>query len=337
MNKNNLCVKWTAALGLAATLALPAAAQDNRFIAFGSSASGSSQYVYGGMLAGMAREHLPEVSITNEATSSSTHNLNLLNRGEIQMGMVSPERLHAAYYGLDDYEGENIPVGILWVMNDQATLMFTLADSDINSFRDLEGKRVAIGPAGSSNEVKNAFILEAYGYERTPDTKSDFDDVEIVRLSHTEAASALVDGSIAAAIATQPVPTPAFAELGYNINLKYIGVDEDVFDDVESVYRWFWPTTVSAGRYNGQEDEILTLGDRNYIIGHNENLSEEAAYNLTKAYVEEILPEMAEQVNYLEDYSANTELLTGPWAIPGHPGAVRYYEEKGMEPDVSER
>lgn len=338
MLSTELYVKLAAGLGVVAILALPASLQaDDRFIAFGSSASGSSQFVYGGMLAGMARQDLPEISITNEATSSSTQNLDLLNRGEIQIGMVSPERLHSAYHGIDDYEGGQIPVGILWVMNDQVTLMFARADSDIDSFRDLADKRVAIGPAGSSNEVKNAYILEAYGYERTLGTPSDFNDLTTVKLSHSEAASALAEGAIDAAIATQPVPTPAFAELGYNIPLKYIGVDEDAFEDVTNVYRWMWPTKVSAGRYSGQDDEILTLGDRNYIIAHNENLSEETAYRLTKAYVEDILPKMAEQLDYLADYAADVELLTSPWAIPGHPGATQYYQEQGMEPQVSDR
>lgn len=329
-------MKWAAAIGAALVLGSSATtAADDRFLAFGTSAAGSSQYVYGGMLAGMAREHLPDVSITNEATSSSTHNLDLLNRGEIQLGMVSPERLHSAYNGLGDYEGQSIPVGILWVMNDQATLMFTTAASGIDSFRDLEGKRVAIGPAGSSNEVKNALILEAYGYTRTAGTPSDFDDLTTVKLSHAEAASALADGSIDAAIATQPIPTPAFAELAYSVPLKYIGVDEDAFDDVTSIYRWMWPTKVSAGRYHGQENDIVTLGDRNYIIAHNDNLSEEAAYNLTKAYAENILPQMAQQVDYLESYAADENLLISPWVIPGHPGAMRFYEEKGLTPDVA--
>jgi len=319
-----------------ATVGATAFAQDeNGFVSFGSSDSGTSQYVYAGMLIGMARPHLPDLSITNEAVSGTTQNLDLLRRGEVQMAIASPERLHAAHHGSGDYEGNAIPATILWVMNDQATIVFTRADSGIGSIRDLRGKRVAIGPAGSSNEIKNSKILEAYGFTRTPDTKSDFNELTTVKLSHPEAANALAEGSIDAAIATQPVPDPSFSELSFNVPLKFIGVDEDMFDEVNQIYRWMWPTRVAAGSFKGLEQDLVTLGDRNYIIAHKENLTEETAYNLTKAYVEKILPEMAKQVDYLKAYAADPKLLASDWAIAGHPGAVKYFQERGMNPQVS--
>ena len=320
---------------LAMTAAAAFAQDENDFISFGSSDSGTSQYVYAGMLIGMARPHLPDLSITNEAVSGTTQNLDLLRRGEVQMAIASPERLHAAHYGLGDYKDSPIPATILWVMNDQATIVFTRADSGIESIRDLEGKRVAIGPAGSSNEIKNSKVLEAYGFTRTPGTKSDFNELTTVRLSHPEAANALAEGSIDAAIATQPVPDPSFSELAFSVPLKYIGVDEEMFDEVNAIYRWMWPTTVPAGSFEGLEEDLLTLGDRNYIIAHKDNLAEETAYNLTKTYVEEVLPEMAGQVDYLKAYAADPTMLTSDWAIPGHPGAVKYFEERGMTPEVS--
>src|SRR5690606_40891913 len=63
-------------------------------------------------------------------------------------------------------------------------------------------------------------------------------------------------------------------------------------------------------------------------------LPEDVAYELTKLYVEVILPQMAEQQAYLKVYAERPELLVDPWVIPGHPGALRYYEEAGLEPRV---
>lgn len=309
-------------------------AQDDKFISFGSSNSGTSQYVYAGMLIGMARPLLPEMKITNEAVSSTTQNLDLLRRGEIQMAIVSPERLYQAYYGLGDYKETKIPGSILWVMNDQATILFTRADSGIKSFKDLKGKKVNVGPAGSSNEVKNSKILEAYGYTKKPDTKSDFNELTATKLSHPEAANALAEGAIDAAIATQPVPDPSFSELAFTVPLNFIGVDEDMFPKVAEKYRWMWATKVPANSFKGMDKELITLGDRNYIIGHEKNLSEKAAYDLTKTYVEKLLPEMAKQANYLGTYAADVKLLAGPWPVPGHPGSVKYFQERGITPEV---
>lgn len=310
------------------------ASAEDRFISFGSSGSGTSQYVYAGMLIGLARPHLPDLQITNEAVSSTTQNLDLLRRGELQMAIVSPERLHQAYYGEGSYKDQPIPATILWVMNDQATIVFTRAESDIKSIKDLKGKRVAIGPAGSSNEVKNSKILEAYGFQRQPDTKSDFIDLTTVKLSHAEAANALAEGAIDAAIATQPVPDPSFSELSYSVPLRYIGVDPEMFPAVAKTYRWMWETKVPANSFKGQDKDLVTLGDRNYVVAHRENLSEKAAYDLSKTYVEKLLPEMAKQVNYLGAYAGDISLLTGPWPVPGHPGAMKYFTERGANPNV---
>jgi TRAP-type uncharacterized transport system substrate-binding protein len=96
-----------------------------------------------------------------------------------------------------------------------------------------------------------------------------------------------------------------------------------------------WPTTVPANSFRGLDKDLITLGDPNYIIAHKDNLTEEVAYNLTKAYVERLLPEMAKQVDYLKPYAASPKGLTQAWAIPGHPGAVRYFKERGLEPQVS--
>jgi TRAP transporter TAXI family solute receptor len=274
------------------------------------------------------------MQITNEAVSSTTQNLDLLRRGEIQMAIVSPERLYQAHYGEGSYKDKIVPATILWVMNDQATIVFTKADSGIKSIKDLKGKRVNIGPAGSSNEVKNSKILEAYGFTRVPESKSDFNELTTVKLSHAEAANALAEGAIDAAIATQPVPDPAFSELSYTVPLNYIGVDENMFPAVAKIYRWMWPTTVPANSFKGMDKPLVTLGDRNYIVGHQEKLSEQAAYDLTKTYVEKLLPEMAKQVKYLGTYASDPKLLSGPWPVPGHPGSLKYFAEKGITPDV---
>lgn len=325
--------------GLAAAVCISAATiptpvKANEYISFGSANSGTSQYVYAGMMIGLARPHLPDLRITNEAVSSTTQNLDLLRRGEVQMAIVSPERLYYAVNGQGDYKDQKIPGAILWVMNDQATIMFVRADSDIKSFADLKGKRVNLGPAGSSNEVKNTKILEAYGYERKPGTKSDFTDLTAVRLSHPEAANALAEGAIDAAIATQPVPDPSFSEVGFSLPLRYIGVEEAMLPKVAEVYPWMWSTKVPAGSFKGQDADLVTIGDRNYVIGHATNLSEKAAYELTKTYVEQLLPEMAKQVNYLGPYAADPNLLAGPWPVAGHPGALKYYAERGITPQI---
>ena len=312
-------------------LTAPAAAQKKDFYSWGSSATGTSQYVYAGTVIGLLRKYLPNVSLANEAVSGTTQNLDLLGRGEIALAIVSPERLHAAVNGLGNYKGKAIPARVMWVLNEQAALMFTKADSGIKGFKGLTGKRVGIGPAGSSNELKNTALLEAYGYKRKAGTKSDFEDLTTVRLSHPEAANALAEGQIDAALAIQPIPDPSFAELAVKIPIRVVGIDPDMFNKVTTVYRWLWPVKIPAGSFKGQDHEIATMGDPNLVVAHRDNLPDDVAYELTKVYVEKILPEMAKQTNYLKPYAENPQSLVSNWPVAGHPGAIKYYREIGLK------
>jgi TRAP-type uncharacterized transport system substrate-binding protein len=296
------CIAAAAAICSAATLS---AAEQKLFLSMGTYTTGSSQYIYGGLFSGLARQHLPNMSITNEGTNGTTQNLDLMRRGEMDMGVASPERLYNAVHGTGQYENNAVPAGPLWVFTEQATLLFVLANSPIKNWQDLKGKRVAIGPAGSSNETKNAFILEAAGFKR-------------------------VEGAIDASIATQPIPDPAHAELAYTTPLRFIGVDAAMVENLKSIYKWMWPTTVKAGSFKGQDQDIATVGDPNYIAGNTKKLSEQAAYDLTKAYVEKLLPEMAKSIHELKIYVDDPAKLSANWIVPGHPGAVRYYKEKGI-------
>ena len=321
-------------LGMLVTLGTASAQQQKAQYSLGSFHSGTSQYIYAGMLAGLARTHAA-MDITNEATGGTTENLDLLRRGEIVLGNVSPERLYAAYHGTGAYQGKQTPVGLLWAHSQQVTLLLVKQSSPIKSFRDLKGKKVAIGPAGSSNEIKNSFVLEAYGYTRKDKRKSDFNELQTVKLSYPEAANALAEGVTDATIATQPAPDPAHAELALRIPLRVIPIDQEMFEPVRKIYPWLWPSPVPARTYRGQEQELLTLGDPNYIVAHLTNFPEKAAYDLTKAYIEKILPQIASQFETQKPYAKDKRLNVSAFVIPAHPGALKYYEEVGLKPDVA--
>ncbi len=300
-----------------------------RFYSAGSFTTGTQPYFYMATLAGLLRQHTRDISLTNEATGGSNENLDLLRRGEIQLGVSSPERLYSAYHGIGKYAGKKTEVYILWQFNQQAVLMFTLADSPIRSIADLKGKKVVIGPAGSANEVKNSAVLEAYGFRRKPNTPSEFQDLTTVRLAFPEAAQALAERTVDAAIITEQVPSAYFSELALTRSVRVSSIEQSMFDKVRKVYPALWPTLVPKNSYKGQTEELTTLGDPNYLIA-SRNLPDDDAYLLTKIYVEELLPKLAANIAFVEPYVKNKALITSAFVIPTHPGALRYYKEKGM-------
>lgn len=308
--------------------------QKEKHLAVASFNSGTFQYMYIAAVSGLTRPILKNLILSNEATSGTTENLDLLRRGEVAIGLSSPERLYYAYKGIDKYEGKKTDVGILWGYTQQAATLFAKESSGIKGFQDLKGKKVCIGPAGSANEIKNSFILDAYGYTRVEKDKFKFNELDTVSLAYAEAANALAEGVVDAVIATQPLPDPSFYELALRVPLTIAPVDKEMHEKVLSVYPWMWSTKIPADIYPNQKEALDTLGDPNYVVGHLTELSEEDAYNLTKVYVEQVLPQIAEQFDSLKPYVKDPQLLASSWVIPGHPGAVKYYKEKGINIEV---
>ncbi len=301
-----------------------------RLYSVGSFTTGTQPYIYIGNLAGLLRRYTKEIELTNEATGGSNENLDLLRRGEIQLGVSSPERLYDAYHGLGKFAGKKTEAYILWQFNTQATLMFTLAATPTKSIADLKGKKVAIGPAGSSNEIKNSAILEAHGYTRKPGTASQFQDVITVRLAFPEAAQALAEGTVDAVIVTEQAPSAYFSELALMRKVRVSAIEQSMFDKVRKIYPALWPTVVPKDTYKGQTEDLKTLGDPNYVIA-TRNLPDNDAYLLTKIYIEELLPQIAANISYLQAYLKNKSLITSAFVVPPHPGALRYYQEKVMD------
>lgn len=306
-----------------------------KFYSYASYNTGTFQYMYAAALAGELLKIHPEYNITAEATSGTTENLDLLYRGEVVFSSASPERLYNAYNALKNYgEKGNLRAGILWGYQNQVTLLFVKANSGINSFEDLAGKRVCIGAAGSSNEIKNSYVLEAYGYTRANENTYDFNELTTYSIDFTEGANALADGTVQAIIATQPLPEPSLYELALTTDIKVIPIDESKFRAIRERYSWMWNSTVPAGSYPKQAQTLKTLGDPNYVLASLDELSEEDAYNITKAYVEVILPKLAAQFDTVKPFADDINLLTANWVIPGHPGAVKYYHEIGLTTEV---
>lgn len=313
------------------------AKKETKFMSYASFNTGSFQYMYAAALAGELLKNHPEYNITAEATSGTSENLDLLYRDEVVFSAASPERLYTAYNGTGNYEEMGkLNVGIMWSYINQASLLFVKADSGIDGFEDLAGKNVCIGAAGSSNETKNSYILDAYGYTRASEDVYVFDELNTFSIDYSEGANGLADGTVDAIIATQPIPETAIYELSLTTDIKVIPVDEKKFEDVRAKYAWMWDTSVPAGTYAGQDEALTTLGDPNYVTASLDSLSEEDAYNITKAYVEEILPVLAEQFDVVRPYAEDNSLLCTGWVVPGHPGAVKYFTERGFSCDVVE-
>ena len=203
----------------------------------------------------------------------------------------------------------------------------TLAGSGIESWEDIKGKTVFTGPpAGSASATSEALIKIITGYE--PGT-----DYEAVRLSWGEGYAALSDGKIDMMVRPAEIGSANIEQFGLSGEFRVLSIPDEARDGEAMKGLFGRPgrgmATFDGGLYKGQltEGEITALGFFQFI-GTHEGADEEAVYQATKAFWDNI-EEVQATAFFLKDVTKDTAFTAVN--VPLHPGAVRYYEEAGFE------
>ena len=312
---------WIAAGLLGLAIANAAVAQTRISIATGG--TGGVYYPLGGGIANVLTKYVPNMQATAEVTGASVDNMKLVGAGKAEVGFTMADTAWDAYQGQDKFKDNKQAVRALVVFYPNLTHVVTVEGKGINTMADLKGKRISTGAPGSGTEVMAFRILEAYGIDKDKDVKRE-------RLSVAESVNALKDGKIDALIWVGGIPTPAITDLAATPNTKIKLIDHaDAVDKMRAKYGPLYvKDTIAAKSYPGQEKENTNLTVWNILVV-NEKADEKVVYDIVKTMFEK----KAEIVAVHKDatYLALENQLTGGSPIPFHPGALRYFKEKGLK------
>ena len=313
--------KWIAAGLIGMAIAGTAVAQTRISIATGG--TGGVYYPLGGGLANVLTKYVPNMQATAEVTGASVDNMKLVGAGKAEVGFTMADTAWDAYQGQDKFKDNKQAVRALVVFYPNLTHVVTVEGKGINTMADLKGKRISTGAPGSGTEVMAFRILEAYGIDKDKDVKRE-------RLSVAESVNALKDGKIDALIWVGGIPTPAITDLAATPNTKIKLIDHaDAVDKMREKYGPLYvKDKIAAKSYPGQEKENTNLTVWNILVV-NEKADEKVVYDIVKTMFEK----KAEIVAVHKDasYLALENQLTGGSPIPFHPGALKYFKEKGLK------
>ena len=309
-----------AALAVAATLALPAAAQDRtgwpNDMTIGTASQGGTYFVYGNGFASFITEALG-LNATGEVTGGPVQNVTLVETGDHLMGLVTMGPAYDAWIGKSELAPglEHRSIRALFPMYQTPFQVIALRSSGITSVSDLEGKRVSVGPAGGTPGTYWPLFMQALGV-----------NANVSNAGAADAAGQLQDGLIDAFAFAAGVPISAFAELAASQDVVMFGFTEEERAKVLEAYPAMAPLTIPSGTYAGHDYDQNTVALWNFAIAH-QDMPESLAYEITKLAMEN--PDRMVQI-----HAAAKETLLQNWDkntfMPFHPGAVRYYEEKGI-------
>jgi uncharacterized protein len=302
----------------AMALAAPAAAQMQLSVATGG--TGGVYYPIGGGIAELINNHVEGYSAVAEVTGASVENMGLIQRGDSDFALALADTVYQAYTGTGAFEGRQIAdLRALFGIYPNAVQIVVLAESDIQSLEDLRGRRVSVGAPGSGTEVNAQQILESNGLT--------YDDIDEQRLNFNETADALRDGDIEAGFWSVGPPTSSIMNLAATRSIRLIGLSEEEIAAAQEVEPTFAPYTMHAGLYDGMGEDVQTISIPNAFVVH-ADMEDDLAYAVTRA-VFEYIDELIAIHPAANDTTVEFTMQSTP--IPLHPGAIRYFEEIGVE------
>lgn len=313
------------ALVLAACTALGTAAlaQQRLFFGIATGGTGGTYYPLGGMLAQLISNKATlggqKISATAEAAGASVGNAKLLGNKEIESAFVAADILDAAYTGSGQFQGAALKnLRALGALYPETVQLITRADSGINTVRDLKGKSISSGAPGSGQYQLLSDLLRVHGMSRT-DIKEDLS-------SFTQAVDKIKDGNLHATLITAGVPTAAVTDFAQSHALKVIPLSGPEIAELQKQQPYYASVPLPANTYKGQTAPVPTLAVMAVWASH-DGLSEPLAYEVTKALYENTT--IMGQV-HVQGKNIALTTATAVGSAPLHPGAARYFREKGV-------
>lgn len=304
-------------LGLIGLVFGPAAAGSMTRLTLGTSSVGGTYFVWGGGWAKVMGEHVEGVDISVEVTGGPATNIQLIQQKKMDLGFATVSMAYQGWNGLDWANGKKHDrIRAIFPMYASVLHIYALESSPIKTVYDFEGKRITTGAPGSTSDVAGRDVLKLLGI--TPK--------KISSLPTNTAVDALRDGTADAGFAVTGLPGPFMLDLETTHKVRHIGLSQKDLDRITEAFPYYSAGMIPKGTYKHQEGDVPTVTFWNVAIA-DRDLPDDVVYSLVKATFENKEALTRVDPNAAQMFAENIKYST----VPLHPGALRYYREKGIK------
>lgn len=273
-------------------------------------------YPLGGMFAQLIKEETG-ISTTAESSQASAANMTALKDEKAEIAFVQTDIAYYATQGELMFEGDKIDmISAIGALYPETVQLVTTAKSGIKTFDDLKGKKVSVGAPGSGTFANAEQLLEIHGLA--------MDDIDPQNLDFGESQESLQSGLIDAAFITAGTPTAAVETLNATTDVVIVPVEEAKADELIKKYPYYAKDVVPKGTY-GLEEDVPTVSVGAMLVVLND-VPDEVVYDVTKA-----IYEGAGSLTHPKGKFIKAETGLDGIGIPVHPGAQKYFDEKGVK------
>ena len=306
-----------AAVAVAAFLTSPGA-QAQSFINVLTGGTSGVYYPLGVAISKIYSDKIPNVKTQVQATKASVENLILLQQGRGEIAFTLGDSLKAAWEG-DEEAGFKMKLDKLRTIGaiyPNYIQIVATAESGIKTLADLKGKSLSVGAPKSGTELNSRAILAAAGM-----TYKDMGKVEY--LPFAESVDLMKNRQLNATLQSAGLGVASLKDLSTSTDITVVSVPKATVDKIGPP---FVSVNIPANTYTGQDKDVPTAAVVNYLVTSSA-VSDDLAYQMTKLIFES-LPELANA--HVAGKEIKLDKAADGSPVPMHPGAIRYYKEKGL-------
>ena len=311
-----------AALSAALLFAGGAAAQQ-QFVTIGTGGVTGVYYAAGGAICRLLNKDRKTHGIrcSVESTGGSAFNVNTIKEGELDFGMAQSDVQYNAFKGEESFKegGAHTDLRGVFSIHPEPFTVLAHPDAGVTKFEDFKGKRFNVGNPGSGTRASMERLLSAMGW-----TLADFSLAS--ELKADEHGPALCDGKIDGFFYGVGHPSANIQDPTTTCGAKLVPLTGETIDKLVADNPYYAKATIPGGLYNSNPDDTQTFGVLATLVT-SANVPEESVYQLTKAVFENF-----DEFKSLHPAFANLDpqkMVTDGLSAPLHPGAEKYYKEKG--------
>ncbi len=312
-----------AAIAASVSLGATVASAKDKFITIGTGGQTGVYFVVGQSICKLVNRNTSKhgIKCTAPSTGGSIANINAIKAGNQDLGVAQSDWQYHAYNGTSKFAdaGAFKELRAVFSVHGEPFTVVARRDSGVKTFDDLKGKRVNVGNPGSGQRATMSVVLETLGW-----SEKDFSLAS--ELKSSEQAAALGDNKVDAIVFTAGHPNGSIQEATTTTDAILVPVTGPKIDALVSKNAYYATATVPGGMYKGNKNDVKTFGVKATFVSSTK-VSDDVVYQVVKSVFDNF--RRFKKLHPAFAHLKESDMISGGLSAPLHPGAVKYYKEKG--------
>jgi TRAP transporter TAXI family solute receptor len=294
---------------------------------------GAGAFRQAGAIAEVINKNSKTVNVTNQESAGFVANTRMVASGRTELALTNGVFVDFIQRQQKPFDTEKKPatdVRAIGPGTGSFLQLVVLADSPYKSLMDLKGKRVSVGPKGSSSDFMLTTVYKTLGI---------WDSMRHDYLKWTDAANYMVDGKLDTFGIPNPIPSPSILQAAQSRPIRILDLPDSVIKAFTDLSKGYFEDTADVGVYQGMEGKkIKTIAYHVFLVA-NAKMSDDVAYEVAKQFYDpknrEFILSVYKPLKTGLDTAQNDGFIKQmkTFNLKLHPGAARYWKERGYNVD----